>query len=74
MADPHRPPRDLIRRISRAHARVLDLLDGLDEERTAQPSALPGWTRGHVVQHLTDNARAFERQARFALRGELVEM
>jgi maleylpyruvate isomerase len=53
---------------------VLELVDGLDDERMAAPSALPGWTRGHVVKHLADNARAFERQARFALEGRLVEM
>lgn len=38
----------------------------------AAASALPGWTRGHVVRHLADNARAFERQARYALSGRLV--
>ncbi|WP_338146722.1 maleylpyruvate isomerase N-terminal domain-containing protein [Streptomyces boncukensis] len=56
------------RRVGRAHARLLALLDGLDDTGTARPSALPGWSRGHVVQHLTDNALAFERQARYAPR------
>ncbi|MFI6576224.1 maleylpyruvate isomerase family mycothiol-dependent enzyme [Nocardiopsis sp. NPDC050513] len=74
MSDRAPSPHDLTRLVSAAHALVLDLLDGLDDERMARPSALPGWTRGHVVQHLADNARAFDRQARCALRGELVDV
>ncbi|MEV0199168.1 maleylpyruvate isomerase family mycothiol-dependent enzyme [Nonomuraea sp. NPDC050691] len=67
-------PDELTRRISRAHAHVLRLLDGLDDRQVGMGSALPGWSRGHVLQHLTDNARAFDRQARFALRDQLVGM
>ncbi|MFC9238820.1 maleylpyruvate isomerase family mycothiol-dependent enzyme [Streptomyces decoyicus] len=60
--------------VSRAHVRVGELLNGLGDEGMVRDSALPGWSRGHVVQHLADNARAFERQARFALHGHLVDM
>jgi maleylpyruvate isomerase len=70
----HIDPYELVQRISRSHARLLKLLDGLDDAQTSMDSALPGWTRGHVLKHLVDNARAFERQARFALRGRLVDM
>ncbi|MFD0168863.1 maleylpyruvate isomerase family mycothiol-dependent enzyme [Streptomyces decoyicus] len=60
--------------VSGAHVHVGELLSGLGDEQMVRDSALPGWSRGHVVQHLTDNARAFERQARFALHGQLVDM
>src|SRR4051794_17136879 len=50
-------------------ARTLELLlrAGVltDAELTA-PSRLPGWTRGHVLAHLADNARAFAVVARRA--------
>ncbi|MEV0143884.1 MULTISPECIES: maleylpyruvate isomerase family mycothiol-dependent enzyme [unclassified Nonomuraea] len=74
MVDMNIDPDDLLQRVSRSHARLLKLLDGLDDRRASMDSALPGWTRGHVLKHLADNARAFERQARFALRGRLVDM
>jgi maleylpyruvate isomerase len=74
MIDSQPAPDDVKRQIETAHARMLELVDGLDDEGMAAPSALPGWTRGHLVKHLADNARAFERQARFALEGRLVEM
>lgn len=67
-------PDELVSSISAAHTRVRGLVDGLDDGRIREASALPGWTRGHVLAHLTDNARAFDRQARSALRGELVDM
>ncbi|MFG3259954.1 maleylpyruvate isomerase family mycothiol-dependent enzyme [Streptomyces sp. NPDC048172] len=67
-------PDELLPRVSSAHARVLALVERFDERQKGEASALPGWTRGHVLQHLADNARAFERQARAALRGERVEM
>ncbi|MDT0305005.1 maleylpyruvate isomerase family mycothiol-dependent enzyme [Streptomonospora wellingtoniae] len=69
-------PRELTRRVAAAHARVLDLLDRWEGEDApaAAPAELPGWSRGHVLQHLADNARAFERQARCALEGRLVDM
>ncbi|WP_243704810.1 maleylpyruvate isomerase family mycothiol-dependent enzyme [Micromonospora sp. KC723] len=60
--------------MSRAHGRLLHLADRLDDEQLRADSLLPGWTRAHVLAHLADNAWAFERQARCALRGELVEM
>lgn len=67
-------PDELVPRVARSHARVLELAGRLDDQRKSGASALPGWTRGHVLQHLADNARAFEAQALAALRGELVDM
>ncbi|MEU3888940.1 maleylpyruvate isomerase family mycothiol-dependent enzyme [Streptomyces sp. NPDC029041] len=56
----------------RAHAVPARLAAPLDDEQVRAASALPGWSRGHVPAHLTDNARMFARLAEHALRGELV--
>ncbi len=42
--------------LERATARMLDTVAGLTDDRLAEPSVLPGWTRGHVVSHLARNA------------------
>lgn len=39
-----------------ATARLLASVDGLDDDGFAGPSALPGWSRAHVVAHLALNA------------------
>ena len=38
--------------------RLLDAVARLDEAALAEPSLLPGWTRGHVLAHLARNADA----------------
>ncbi|TPQ22966.1 maleylpyruvate isomerase family mycothiol-dependent enzyme [Streptomyces sporangiiformans] len=55
-----------------AHGTLGRLVAGLNDQQVAEASALPGWSRGHVLAHLTDNARMFARLAEHALRGELV--
>ncbi|MFG2557219.1 maleylpyruvate isomerase family mycothiol-dependent enzyme [Streptomyces sp. NPDC048581] len=55
-----------------AHGILDELVAGLNDQQVAEASALPGWSRGHVLAHLTDNARMFARLAEHALRGELV--
>jgi maleylpyruvate isomerase len=55
-----------------AHGALERLVGGLNDQQIAKASALPGWSRGHVLAHLTDNARMFARQAEHALRGQLV--
>lgn len=64
-----RPP---VEAVIQAHAALEKAVAGLDDRQVAEPSALPGWSRGHVLAHLTDNARMFARLAEHALRGELV--
>ncbi|MGY0056134.1 maleylpyruvate isomerase family mycothiol-dependent enzyme [Streptomyces sp. LZ34] len=56
------------------HQRLRTLLDGLTEAAAREPSALPGWSRAHVLAHIGGVGSALARQARFALRGELVEV
>lgn len=58
--------------VTEAHGTLEKLLAGLADQQVTEPSALPGWSRGHVLAHLTDNAAMFARLAEHALRGELV--
>ncbi|MEU1318610.1 maleylpyruvate isomerase family mycothiol-dependent enzyme [Streptomyces tibetensis] len=55
-----------------AHGILERLVAGVTDQQLAEASALPGWSRGHVLAHLTDNARMFARLAEHALRGGLV--
>ncbi|MDI2036146.1 maleylpyruvate isomerase family mycothiol-dependent enzyme [Paenarthrobacter nitroguajacolicus] len=50
------------------------LLAKLDDASVAQPSELPGWTRGHVLAHLRGIANAMARQLEYARRGETIEL
>ncbi|MEY9872769.1 maleylpyruvate isomerase [Streptacidiphilus sp. MAP12-33] len=42
--------------LAAATSRLLATVDALREERLAEPSLLPGWTRGHVLAHIARNA------------------
>ncbi|AXE90769.1 maleylpyruvate isomerase family mycothiol-dependent enzyme [Streptomyces sp. Go-475] len=64
-----RPP---VADVIEAHRALARLVAPLDDEQVRAASALPSWSRGHVLAHLTDNARMFARLAEHALRGELV--
>ncbi|MFH9060709.1 maleylpyruvate isomerase family mycothiol-dependent enzyme [Streptomyces coeruleorubidus] len=55
-----------------AHRVLARLVGPLDDDQVRAASALPGWSRGHVLAHLADSARMFARLAEHALRGELV--
>ncbi|WP_037607347.1 maleylpyruvate isomerase family mycothiol-dependent enzyme [Streptacidiphilus rugosus] len=44
--------------LAEATARLLATVDGLKDDRLAEPSLLPGWSRGHVLAHLARNADA----------------
>jgi maleylpyruvate isomerase len=63
-----------ISRVHAAHATVAGLLDGFTDEQARADSALPGWSRGHVVTHLAELSRAFARQADYAREGRTVEI
>lgn len=38
--------------------RLVVAVEGMSEEEVAEPSLLPGWTRGHVITHVARNADA----------------
>lgn len=46
-----------------AHARLAVLVEDLTDAQVAEPSALPGWTRGHVLAHLAGVTVGMARQA-----------
>ncbi|WP_344687921.1 maleylpyruvate isomerase family mycothiol-dependent enzyme [Blastococcus jejuensis] len=52
-----------------ATALFLDAVDRLSDEQLAAPSALPGWSRAHVVAHVHGNALALGRLASWAATG-----
>ncbi|MGW4030831.1 maleylpyruvate isomerase family mycothiol-dependent enzyme [Streptomyces sp. NPDC004838] len=51
------PSRDLAS-LHEATERLLTAADAMDNARAAGPSRLPGWSRGHVLAHLSRNADA----------------
>ena len=46
----------------------------LSDEDLGAPSLCEGWTRGHVLAHLSRNADAISRLVGWAVTGERVEM
>jgi maleylpyruvate isomerase len=56
-----------------SHQRLLQALDGLTDEQCRQPSLLTGWSRGHVLSHLANNAYSHLRMFEAASRGEETE-
>ncbi|WUH95076.1 maleylpyruvate isomerase family mycothiol-dependent enzyme [Streptomyces sp. NBC_00433] len=65
---------DLNSALAGGQTRLRELLAGLTDDAVRAPSALPGWTRGHLLSHVEGVARALARQARYALRGRTVEV
>jgi maleylpyruvate isomerase len=49
-------PDRLRERIGEATARLLVTAAALSDEQVAEPSLLPGWSRGHVLTHVARNA------------------
>jgi maleylpyruvate isomerase len=45
------------------------VIDGLDDAAISAPSALPGWSRAHVIAHLDGNARGLSNLATWARTG-----
>jgi maleylpyruvate isomerase len=66
-------PEELVVETIAAHARERVLIDGLSEEQVRGASALPGWTRGHVLGSRLAFIRAVNRQLDYAQSDRLVE-
>ena len=64
----------LIDEIVHATARYLGALTVLDDEALGAPSALPGWSRAHVVAHLARNADAMTRVLERSVAGDPASM
>lgn len=56
-----------------AHQRLLAALETLTDEQCRGTTALPGWTRGHVLNHLARNADSHVHLLQCASRGEVGE-
>jgi len=54
-----------------AHVRLLRTVNGLTDADVRGDSLLPGWSVGHVVNHLRRNAEGFTAMLRAAARGEV---
>jgi maleylpyruvate isomerase len=67
-------PDALLAGIHQAADAVTSDVARLTDEDVKAPSALPGWTRGHVLAHLTGIANAMARQLEYAARGETIEL
>ena len=57
-----------------ATTRYLAALTDLTDESVRRPSGLPGWSRAHVVAHLSRNADAFTQVLSQAAAGEPAHM
>jgi maleylpyruvate isomerase len=62
-------PLVLMSDVDRATERVLRTAAALDGAAVAEPSRLPGWTRGHVLTHLARNADAYTNLLTWARTG-----
>jgi maleylpyruvate isomerase len=61
-------------RVNRSTERLLATLrERLADRDVAEPSLLPGWTRGHVLTHLARNADSHRRRIEAASRREVVD-
>src|SRR3712207_6264317 len=54
--------------------RLLETVDGMDDEALWAPSALPGWTRAHVLTHVARNADRLAKLAWWGRTGEETPM
>ncbi|GAA2838043.1 maleylpyruvate isomerase family mycothiol-dependent enzyme [Kribbella solani] len=60
--------------IRTAAGQLLGLVADLDDPTARADSALPGWSRGHVITHLANFSEAMTRQVDEALQGRLIEV
>jgi len=67
-------PTALQEALQAGQSRLRELLTQLTDDAARAPSALPGWTRGHVLTHIEGVSLALARQARYAPRGKLIEV
>jgi len=63
-------PAWLVSRVADGQDRLDDSLRSLTETQARQPSALPGWSRAHVLAHIAGNATAMAAMFEGYARGE----
>lgn len=67
-------PEKLLEELRRAADVVAAIAAKLTDQDVKAPSELPGWTRGHVLAHISGIANAMARQLEYAARGESIEL
>ncbi|MDR6416354.1 maleylpyruvate isomerase family mycothiol-dependent enzyme [Pseudarthrobacter sulfonivorans] len=67
-------PDALLAELHKAADAVASTAAKFSDEDIKAPSALPGWTRGHVLAHLQGISNAMARQLEHAAHGETVEL
>ncbi|BCF82609.1 hypothetical protein RQCS_21540 [Rhodococcus qingshengii] len=65
---------DLVAAVRESDVKAQALIGALTEEQAREPSGLPGWSRGHVVTHMSRNADALGRFVAGVQGGESGEM
>lgn len=66
-------PLEDLGRVDDAQMRLERLIADLTDEDVRRPSALPGWSVGHLLSHVARNAESHSHRAEGAVRGEVVE-
>jgi maleylpyruvate isomerase len=75
--DPRSPdydPTALLAELTDATAQFLASTERLDDQAVQEPSALPNWSRGHVITHVARNADGLRNLLTWAATGEPHEM
>ncbi|SEN67094.1 maleylpyruvate isomerase family mycothiol-dependent enzyme [Actinacidiphila rubida] len=62
------PERDTVA-VTKATTELLEAVSALSPDALAEPSLLPGWTRGHVLAHVARNADALVNLLTWAITG-----
>lgn len=60
--------------LASAHQRLLEVMEHVVDDMVLLESSLPGWTVGHVLAHLEQNARAMTNMIEAAEGGAVAEM
>jgi maleylpyruvate isomerase len=66
-------PRPAIDQLHDCQARLQQRIAGLGDEVVRQPCLLPGWSIGHLLNHLARNADSVVRRLAGAVRNEIVD-
>ncbi|MEU8615746.1 maleylpyruvate isomerase N-terminal domain-containing protein, partial [Actinoplanes sp. NPDC048791] len=62
-------PLVLMTDVDQATERLIRTAEGLEDSAMSAPSALPGWTVGHVLTHVARNADAYTNLLTWARTG-----
>jgi maleylpyruvate isomerase len=73
-AEPTADPASMLQMLETSADNLSHAVERLTDEQVAEPSALPGWTRGHVLAHLARNADALVNLLTWARTGEETPM